>query len=610
MDFEIILVFIVLGVTVLLFLTEWFPIDKIAFLIIVSLVLLGLTKPEEAISGFADPATITVLSLMIIAISLEDNGVIEWLTNGIRKVSILPLIFIVPTFMFISASISAFISTTAVVIIFIKIVSQLSAKYKFSSSKLLMPISFAGILGGSCTLMGTSTNLIVNSVSQKLGAEKLGFFEFTGFGLVFLLIGIIFMAIASRWLPKDKNQGVADGYGIQEFIFTLTVTDTSDLIGQRLSETLLEDNPELSILKLIRNRNVINAPGKYIDLKAGDHIVIMGSVDDLAKFLEADDFILHDDRNRASEELKEANEVESNSDEEKELSPMRYIELLILPGSNLIGQTLRRLRKTLLQGAYPLAIQKRKNIRNTKERLIRKDINAIRVKPGDRLLLELQDGSMRDLEEIENVAILNEHDLKVSAPLHKKYITLFTLLAVIGLASSGLLSILSSSLTGIGILLLTNCISLEKIYHRVNWQIIFLLAGMIPLGIAMNNTGTDVWISDQFLNILKGQAPIMVLGLIFLFTMLLSGTISNNATAIIMTPIAMSVGAGFDLPLKPFILAVMFAANFSFFTPVGYQTNTLIYGTGNYKFRHFLIIGGILSIILLIVGTLLLSTLL
>jgi di/tricarboxylate transporter len=217
---------------------------------------------------------------------------------------------------------------------------------------------------------------------------------------------------------------------------------------------------------------------------------------------------------------------------------------------------------------------------------------------------------MRDLERIENVAILNEHKMESSVPLHKKYITLFTLLTFIGLASSGLLSILTSSLTGVGILLLTNCISLEKIYHRVNWQIIFLLAGMIPLGIALNNTGTDAWISSQFITILEGQAPIIILGLIFLFTMIMSGTISNNATAIIMTPIAMSVAAGFELPLKPFILAVMFAANFSFFTPVGYQTNTLIYGTGIYKFRHFLIIGGILSFTLLIVGTLLLSTLL
>jgi len=607
MDLEIMLVFGVLGMTILLFLTELFPIDKIAFLIIVSLVLLGLTEPGEAISGFADPATITVLSLMIIAISLEDNGVIEWLTNGIKKVSILPLIFMVPAFMFISATISAFISTTAVVIIFIKIVSQLSAKFNFSSSKLLMPISFAGILGGSCTLMGTSTNLIVNSVSQNLGAEELSFFEFTLFGLAFLAIGLVFMTFASRWLPKENTEDLADNYGIQEFLFTVSLTEKSELIGQRLSESILNENPEVSVIKLIRDKKVVNAPGKHVELKAGDELVMMGTVEDLAQFINQEDFILHVKRDTT--DTKNLNQENETTADEKPVV-MKYIELLILPGSTLIGETLRKIRKTSIFGTYPLAVQKRKNIRNTKDRLIRKDINEIRIKPGDRLLLELQGGSMQDLEQLENVAILNEHEIQGSVPLHKKYITLVTLLLVIGLASSGILSILASSITGIGILLLANCISLEKIYHRVNWQIVFLLAGMIPLGIAINNTGTDVWISEQFLTILEGQTPKMVLGLIFLFTMLMSGTISNTATAIIMTPIAMSVAAGFELPLKPFILAVMFAANFSFFTPIGYQTNALVYGTGIYKFRHFLIIGGILSVVLLVVGTLLLSTLL
>lgn len=607
MDGQIILVFCVLGVTILLFLTEWFPVDKIAFLIIVSLILLGLTTPQQAISGFSDPATITVLSLLIIAISLEENGVIEWLTEAIKKVSVLPMLLMVPVFMFLSASISAFISTTAVVIIFIKIVSQLSTKYNFSSSKLLMPISFAGIMGGSCTLMGTSTNLIVNSVASNLGAEELSFFEFTAYGLIFLAVGTAFMTLAYRWLPQEKDKAIADSYNIQEFIFAVTLKEESELVGQQLSGTILSDNPKLSVIKLIRDQKVINAPRKDISLKAGDEIVIIGTVDDLAQFLNKNDFINHQER--SLEDIKTKDE-DGKSEESGESSIMRYIELLILPGSNLIGETLRDMRKASVFGAYPLAIQKRKNLRNTKERLIRKDIDQIQIKPGDRLLLELQDGSIKDLERIENVAILNEHEIDRSVPLHKKYITFFTLLVVIGLASTGVLSILASSITGIGILLLTKCISLEKIYNKVNWQIIFLLAGMIPLGIALSNTGTDQWISAQFINLLQGQTPIIVLGLVFLFTMFMSGSISNNATAIIMTPIAMSVATGFELPIKPFIMAVMFAANFSFFTPVGYQTNALIYGTGVYKFRNFLIIGGLLSLILLIVGTLVLSTLL
>src|SRR5690606_21591616 len=202
----------------------------------------------------------------------------------------------------------------------------------------------------------------------------------------------------------------------------------------------------------------------------------------------------------------------------------------------------------------------------------------------------------------------HEEDYKINP--YKRTISLVALVMVVGLAASGVLTILSSTLCGVGLLLITNCISLSKIYKKVNWQIIFLLAGMIPLGIAMNNSKTDIWISEMLLNFLTGQNNIIILGVLFAITMIISGFISNNATAVIITPIAITLAAGLNLPAKPFILAVMFAANFSFFTPMGYQTNTLIYGTGAYKFRHFLIIGGLLSIILLVVGTLLLSTML
>ena len=210
---------------------------------------------------------------------------------------------------------------------------------------------------------------------------------------------------------------------------------------------------------------------------------------------------------------------------------------------------------------------------------------------------------------MENVAILREHKTKPIVNNQKRMLSFAILILVVGLAASGILSILISAITGVSLLLLTRCLELNDVYHRVNWQVIFLLAGMIPLGIAMNNTGADKWISDHLLDILSGQSHIVIIGLIFLITMLMSSVVSNNATAIIMTPIAIAVSVGLDLTMKPFILAVLFGANFSFFTPMGYQTNTLIYGMGIYKFKHFLIIGGILSIVLWVLGTFMLSTL-
>ncbi|RDK85459.1 SLC13 family permease [Marinirhabdus gelatinilytica] len=600
MELPIILVFVIIGVTILLFVTEFFAIDKIAFLIIIALVLLQLTTPEEAISGFSNPAVITILSLMILAIGLEDNGVIQWLTLGIKKLKILPLLLLTPAFMVLSASISAFISTTAVVIIFIKIVSQLAEKYNFGTAKLLMPISFAGILGGSCTLMGTSTNLLVNSISKQQGVEAFSFFEFTQYGLIFLAIGIVFMTIAARFLPKRQATDLPHEYEIENYIFTVEISETSDLVGKTIKEVDFMAEDIATALKLIRNNNIINAPGIHVDLKAGDNLVLMGTFDNITEIVQQHELAINDRRRDAQKDV-------STESDNKESDTMAYVELLILPGSKLIGSTLKHMRRMSLNGAYPIAIKKRKNLRNTKERLIRKDISDINIKSGDRLLVELQEQQLGKMYALENVAILNQHEYQPPVAFRRKITALLILLGVIGLAASGLLSILAASLTGVAALLLFRLITLENIYHRVNWQIIFLLAGMIPIGIALNNTGADSFISEQLMKLLQGQSPMIVIGLLFGATMLLSGFISNNATAIIMTPIAIAMASGFGLDVKTFVLAVLFGANFSFFTPVGYQTNTLIYSTGTYKFKHFVIIGGILSLILWVVGTLLLT---
>ncbi|OBX26647.1 TrkA family protein [Gelidibacter algens] len=601
MSFEIILVFVILGVTILLFATEALPIDKIAFLIIVALVLSGLTTPEEAISGFSSPATITILMLMILSIGLEENGVIDLLTQSIKRLKILPMVLLVPAFMLISASISAFISTTAVVVIFIKIIAQLSEKYNFSAPKLLMPISFAGILGGSCTLMGTSTNLLVNSVAKKLGAEQFSFFEFTVYGLILLAVGIVFMTIASRWLPKSNSDELVETFIDNTFLFTLTVKPESKLVGTALSDAKFYKNPDIRVLKLIRNDIINDNPGPNTTLRANDKLVVLSDVKAYAS-ISKNEFTL-----TAETELHIPDETET--DEEKN-NVYSYVELLILPGSEFIDKSFSEIKNLLYNIARPLGIQNRKLFQKGMRLNLPKIIKNTNLQAGDKLLLKAKKEEIQHLYSLDNTIVLRHHEEDYNINPYKRAISLFALVMVVGLAASGVLSILSSTLTGVALLLVTDCINLSKIYKKVNWQIIFLLAGMIPLGIAMNNSQTDIWISKLLLDLLTGQNNIIILGVLFGITMIMSGFISNNATAVIITPIAITLAAGLDLPAKPFILAVMFAANFSFFTPMGYQTNTLIYGTGAYKFKHFLIIGGLLSIILLVVGTLLLSTML
>ena len=564
MSLPILLVFVIIGITILLFITELFPVDKIAFLIIIALVVLQLTTPEEAISGFSNPAVITILSLMILAVGLEDNGVIQWLTEIIKKLKILPLLLLTPAFMIISAGISSFISTTAVVIIFIKIINQLAGQSRFSAPKLLMPISFAGILGGSCTLMGTSTNLLVNSIAIKSGVDKFSFFEFSLYGLIFLGIGIVIMTIGSRFLPKRVSTDLQRDYDIENYIFTVKIPSTSDIVGKTIAEVDFISEDLATPLKLIRNDKVINAPGKYVDIKIGDNLVLMSSFEHVNKIVQDHDLIMNERR-------REAQRQDFGDGDANEITDMTYVELLVLPGSNLIGHTLKELRNMSLNGAYPIAIKKRRNIRNTKERLIRKAIKEIKVKPGDRILVELQEQRIGKIYAMENIAVLSEQEYKPAVPFTRKISALIILFLVIALAASGLLSHFSGFLGRCGALLLFRLITLENIYHRINWQIVFLLAGMIPLGIAMTNSGADMWISDRLLEILQGKPPMIVIGLLFGTTMVLSGFISNNATAIVMTPIAIALATGFGLDVKPFILSVLFGANFSFFTPVGYR---------------------------------------
>lgn len=608
MTTEIILVFSILIITILLFAFEVFSVDKIAFLLIGALALTGLTTPEEAISGFSNSATITVLSLMIIALALEDNGVIASMARFLKNLHVLPLVLLLPIIMLITGGISAFINTTAVVIVFIKIISELSKRFNLSQSKLLMPISFAGILGGSCTLMGTSTNLIVNSVAKDLGAEAFSFFEFTLFGVIFLIIGIVVITVGSRWLPKGSQQNLEEAYELDKFITVVVINEDSELINEKIEDTFFFKSPEISILKLIRMGQTTNDPGKYISLKEKDKLLVMCDVETLAKLNTDKGITVHKDQSPLK--IEGEDQEEKSSESKKKLEGFGFVELLILPGSILIGKTLKQLRKQRFQGALPIAIKKRRNIRNTQAQLIRKNIKEISLKPGDRLLVEIPKDEIGKLYEMENVAVLREHKTKPYQNTSKKRLSFAILLLVIGLAASGVLPILLSAITGVALLLLTRCLVLNDVYHRINWQVIFLLAGMIPLGIAMSNTGADKWISELLLNILNGQSHLIIIGLVFLITMLMSSVVSNNATAIIMTPIAIAIATGLDLSMKPFILSVLFGANFSFFTPMGYQTNTLIYGMGFYKFKHFLIIGGILSVILWIVGTFLLASLL
>ncbi|SHJ00041.1 Citrate transporter [Arenibacter nanhaiticus] len=611
MTLEIALTFLIIATIVVLFALEIFTMDKIAFCTIGFLVFFGLITPEEAISGFSNTAVITILCLMIIAVALEQNGVISWMAHGLKKFRNWPVLLMVPAFMFITGTISAFISSTAVVIVFIKIVTELSDKYDISKSKLLMPISFASILGGSCTLMGTSTNLIVNSIyTERLGKEFM-FFEFSWFGAIFLLVSIVLISFLAPLLPKDSKDKLREQYNVDSYITTLELAPNSSLIGKRLEDSFLGASG-ISVLKLFRSGFDSPLNMNRITLQKGDRLMLSCTLDHLLRIKSDSEVIIsHSEAAKnvyGQYEFKEK-ELADKPIKDREVQTV-LVEMMMLPGARFLGKSLNELKNMMMHDAIPLAIKKRKNLRHFKERVSPDTLEFTRLKVGDRVLLDIDPDKIKDFDLSDNVAILQQYEAPEISESPKRNMTLLILLGVILLAATGILSILTSTLLGAVALLLLNHVTLESVYKKINWQILFLLAGMIPLGIAMHNTGADDWLSDKLLIFMQGRPSMFSIGTLFFATMLLSAVISNNATAIIMTPIAISVATGMDLEVKPFILAVMFASNFSFFTPVGYQTNSLIYSMGIYKFKHFAMIGGIISIVLLILGTLLLNSML
>ncbi|APG59583.1 SLC13 family permease [Christiangramia salexigens] len=597
MTLEIIILFAIIVTVIILFTLEIFPVDKIAFFIMVSLLVTNLVSPEEAISGFSSPATITVLSLMIIAIGLEDNGVIDWLAGGLKKLRGLPLFIMVPIFMFITGGISAFINTTAVVIVFIKIINDLSAKYNLPYSKLLLPISFAGIIGGSCTLMGTSTNLLVNAIAMDRGVERFGFFEFSGYGLIFLVICIVIVSLMVGFLPGKTDGDLSSAYDLDEFITKAIITRNSALIGESLGNVFSREGDEIEVIRIKRDGVINDHPGKNTTFKEGDQLLLRCNMDQLLKLREKEDLTI----------IKSSDKEEIPENEKGIEEGVQLVEILMLPNSPLIGKSIKAIGWYDLQGAVPLALRKRRNFMNPKRRIVDNRRDEIELRLGDRVLVEVTDDTLKNLQKLDSITILQEYEDIDETKTSKRNISLGILLLVIGLSAFSIFPILKSALVGCFLMIFLKCIDLGKIYTQVNWQIIFLLAGMIPLGVAMNNTGADVWLSDHLLMLFDSKADYMIIGLLFLITMFLSGFVSNNATAIIVTPIAITIAATLNMDPKPFILAVLFASNFSFFTPVGYQTNTIIYGMGIYRFKHFFIIGGVVSLVLWITATFLLS---
>ncbi|MBF2056174.1 MAG: SLC13 family permease [Cyanobacterium sp. T60_A2020_053] len=567
----------ILALTLIAFVLEWLPIDLTALSVTIILMLCGLVSPQEGISGFGNSATITVMAMFILSAGLTKTGILnvvrDWLIkwggyHPSRQIFVMGGIV---------GSISAFINNTAVVAIFLPIIEQWSKQTKTSVSKLLIPLSFATILGGLITLIGTSTNILASGVAVQLGYPEFTIFQFTKLGLPVFIIGLIYLSVfAPKILPAHKPPGgesLSDDYEMREYVSEMIIPPKSSLIGETLRSSQIQRKFDLDVLEIIRNDTHFAPPLADKILSVGDILLVRSSRVNLLNIRDEKGVEILADFKFSSQNLEDNNNIEQE----------KIAEVLILSNSRLIGSTLKDIRFRQRYNGTVLAIRRG-------QELIRERLGKTPLKFGDLLLIQAPKESFIGLQTTRELLVLEEKN-REGLRINKAPFALAIVIGVVLIAALDIMPILVSSLMGVVLMVLTGCLKPGEIYGNVRWDIIFLLAGLIPLGIAMDNSGTNQWLAEQLLQVAGNFPPYGILVLFYIATAILTEILSNNASVVLMIPIAVKVAETIGLNPLAFMYAVTFAASNSYLAPIGYQTNTMVYAPGGYRFLDYTRLG-------------------
>lgn len=576
--FQIILIVtIVIGIFTL-FASEKLSVDLIALLSILFLLLTGLVTPAEAVSGFSNQATITILAMFILSEGIKRAGVIYTISEKLLKFAktLNKQLFAIP----IISLMGAFINNTASVTILAPMMMDIAAKTKSYATQLLIPVSYLSMAAGTLTLIGTSTNLLVNDIYVRHGFEPIGIFEISKMGIfVFLIVTIYFLTIGRYLLPKHGgNADVSDPYQRMKYNTDIILPVKSFLIGKSIKNCGLEELG-IRIISLRRKDRIYKKNIKNKKLTPNDELAIFGTRMNIFKAIE-----------------KKLIKLKSTTTRPDATTEHTTDQFMIASGSSMIDQKIGSIVFTRRFDTTLVGIK-----RGT--RALQKDIRSVKLKFGDIILIKSTPETIESMKLSDDFVYIGE----TSGPYRteKMPIALGIMLLVVLLAAFNVFPIMTAAILGVILMVLTKVVNLQEGYRAINWQIIFLLAGVIPLGIALENTGTIQLVADFIVNISSHVHPILLLGIFYLITTLLTEIISNNAAAIILAPIAITISAELGLNPFAFIVVLMFAASTSYLTPIGYQTNTLIYSIGNYKFTDFTKVGAPLNLILMVTTTLL-----
>ena len=585
---EIIFLSAIILLALVLFITEFFPIDVTALLVLGLLLILGLVSPSESISGFSNPAVITIACLFILSHALQKSHVLEYLIININKIIDKSRALGMVAYLFAIGVASAVVNNTAIVAIFMPVTIRLADKYQISPSKVLIPLSYAAILGGTLTLVGTSTNLIVNSilVDSSNGTVSLGMLEFAKFGIIKFIVGLIYIfTIGYKLLPirVAKSSSIED-YRLDGYLTEFKVISNSPLAGKTLLDRKINENYDVIVLDVLRNGEIINSNLRNLIIEPEDILFVKGSFDNFQRLKEIENLTMLADEKLTQEELEQEDNI--------------LAECLVTDNSDLIGLSLQEANFRRSFGSFVLAIRREGEI-------IRRKLAHFILKPFDTLLVYGPKDRINQLANKEGFIVLGKVDGSLdSHPFW--WLSLVSILLAVTLAIFKIVPIVVGVIIGVIALLLSKVITPNEAYGSIHWQVIIVIAAFLPMGIAMQRTGFDALIGDSISSLVNifptDLLPYILLAIIYLITMILTEIASNAATAIIMTPITLSLATSFGFDPKPFIFAVCYAASASFITPVGYQTNLMVFGPGGYRYSDYIKVGLPLGIILWVIS--------
>ena len=577
----------VLGLTVcavILFVTEKFSTDIVAILVMIVLLVFRVLTPAEGLAGFANTATVTVGAMFVLSAGMFRSGAVNFVGKALGRLARHSSRLMLFVLMLGVGLLSSFLNNTAAVAILIPVVIVVARRAKTSPSKLLMPLSFASMFGGMCTVLGTSTNILASSIAEQAGLGAFSMFEFTKLGIIFFAVGVAYMmTLGRRLVPDHRGQGdLTTSFGLGDYLTDLVLQTESKSIGHSLASAPLVKELNIDVLQIVRAEDTLRPTPETI-LREGDVLRIQGDL-------------------RTINELKGRAGVTFGMsmkwrDEHLQSTDTRLVEAVVGPSSPLAGKSLTESRLRENYGASVLAIRQHGTLRHGQ-------FENITLMPGDALLIDVPNDQIEHLTQQRVFLVVSRAGIP-RFDWRKGSKAVAIVIAVVVVAATGLLPIVAAAATGALMMVLSGCVSTEEAYGAIEWNVLFLLAGMLSLGAAMEKTGASTMLADGMIDSVGGLGPLALLAAFFGATMLLTEVMSNNATVALLLPIAITTAQAIDVDPHAFMFAVVFAASSSFMTPVGYQTNTMIYGPGQYRFKDFIRVGAPLNLIFWALGTLL-----